>query len=115
MFKGSLDRIKAAVGVDIQRHAGVGMSHQILQTFNIKPSLLNVGAEGMPQHMRRDPRDRLAVCLFKSRLQTSHIVLQVHRNLRHPGFVQKEEAAVTVYQQFTFGAVLAFTTRISAM
>ena len=61
---------------------------------------LDTVAVRMPQHMGRDSRNRLAVYLFKSRLQPSHIVLQVHRNLRHPRLVQKEESAVTVYQQF---------------
>ena len=50
-YNGSLDRIKAAVSVDIQRHTGVGMPHQILQAFHIKPRLLDVGAEGVTQHM----------------------------------------------------------------
>ena len=46
LFKGSFNRFKAAVRVDIQRHTGIRVSHQVLQAFYIQPGLLNIGAEG---------------------------------------------------------------------
>ena len=47
LFKGSFNRFKAAVRVDIQRHTGIGVSHQVLQTFYIQPGLLDIGAESV--------------------------------------------------------------------
>ena len=51
LFKGSFNRFKAAVRVDIQRHTGIRVSHQVLQAFYIQPGLLNIGSEGVSQHM----------------------------------------------------------------
>ena len=68
LIKGVLDGVVVRVGVDIQGDAGAGVSHEVLQTLDVDARPLQIRTEGMPQHMRRDPRDRLAVCLFKSRL-----------------------------------------------
>ena len=59
LFKGSFNRFKAAVRVDIQRHTGIGVSHQVLQAFYIQPGLLDIGAEGVSQHMRCNAWNRL--------------------------------------------------------
>lgn len=48
-MKGSLHGIVIRVRIDVQRNAGVGMPHEILQTFHIDPGLLHIGAEGMPR------------------------------------------------------------------
>ena len=65
LFKGSFNRFKTAVRVDIQRHTGIGVSHQVLQAFYIQSGLLNIGAEGVSQHMRCNARNRFAVRLLK--------------------------------------------------
>ena len=52
LVEGALYDIVVRMGVNIQRHAGVGMSHEILKTFDVDARLLHIGAEGMAQHMR---------------------------------------------------------------
>ena len=76
------------------------MSHQVLQAFYIQPGLLDIGAEGVSQHMRCNARNRFAVRLLKLSLHATHIVFQVHCHLRHSGLVQKEKSAATIYQCF---------------
>ena len=88
--------------VDIQRHTGIRVSYQVLQAFYIQPGLLNIGAEGVSQHMRCNARNRFAVRLLKLSLHATHIVFQVHCHLRHSGLVQKEESAATIHQRFHF-------------
>ena len=114
LFKGPFNRFKAAVCVDIQRHTGIGVSHQVLQAFYIQPGLLNIGAEGVSQHMRCNARNRFAVRLLKLSLHATHIVFQVHCHLRHSGLVQKEKSAAAIPSASTFVDALAFTTRRNA-
>ena len=73
-----------------------------MQAFYIQPGLLNIGAEGVSQHMRCNARNRFAVRLLKLSLHATHIVFQVHCHLRHSGLVQKEESAATIHQRFHF-------------
>ena len=72
LFKGSFNRFKTAVRVDIQRHTGIGVPHQVLQAFYIQPGLLNIGAEGVSQHMRCNARNRFSVRLLKLSLHATH-------------------------------------------
>ena len=65
-MEGSLHGVVIRVRIDVQRDAGVGMPHEILQTFHVDPGLLHVGAKGMPQHMMRDGGERRQAgeCVF---------------------------------------------------
>ena len=40
------------MGVNIQRHADVRMSHDILQVLRVHSGFRHIGAEGMPAYMR---------------------------------------------------------------
>ena len=71
-----------------------------MQAFYIQSGLLNIGAEGVSQHMRCNARNRFAVRLLKLSLHAAHIVFQVHCHLRHPGLIQKEKSATTIHQCF---------------
>ena len=73
-----------------------------MQALHIQPCLLDIGAEGVSQHMRCNARNRFAACLLKLSLHATHIVFQVHCHLRHSGLVQKEKSAAAIHQRFHF-------------
>lgn len=73
----------ACVGVDIQRDACIGVSPHILQRLDIHSRICHVGAEGMPEHMRRDVRQRcIRVQLAILFHRPAHLVLDVQCHLR---------------------------------
>ena len=45
--------IELHMGVNIQRHADVRMSHDVLESLGAHAGLRHVGAEGMSAYMRR--------------------------------------------------------------
>ena len=45
------DQFVVCMGVNIQRHADVGMPHEILKAFNVDAGLLHICAESVAQHM----------------------------------------------------------------
>ena len=48
----------ACVGVNIQCHARIRVTHQVLKIFNVHAVVCIVRAEGVPEHMRGDVRQR---------------------------------------------------------
>lgn len=114
LFKGSFNRFKAAVRVDIQRHTGIGVSHQVLQAFYIQPGLLDIGAEGVSQHMRCNARNRFAVRLLKLSLHATHIVSKCIATFGIPDLSRKRNPLQPSTSASTFVDALAFTTRRNA-
>ena len=47
LVEGTLYDIVVRMCVNIQRHTGVGMPHEILKTFDVDAGLLHIGAEGV--------------------------------------------------------------------
>ena len=88
--------------VNIQGNAGIRMSHQILQTFDIQSGLLHVGAEGMPQHMGRYIGERIAKQFHILRLHTPHVVFQMHGHFRPAVLIQKYKATAPIHQHLFF-------------
>lgn len=95
-MKGSLHGIVIRVRIDVQRNAGVGMPHEILQTFHIDPGLLHIGAEGMTKNMRRDMGWLFPVELHILCFHAAKVVLQMHGCFRSAVLVQKQKPAVPV-------------------
>ena len=96
-MKGSLHGIVIRVRIDVQRNAGVGMPHEILQTFHIDPGLLHIGAEGMTKNMRRDMGWLFPVELHILCFHAAKVVLPMHGCFRSAVLVQKQKPAVPVY------------------
>ena len=69
-----LHSIEICMYIDIQRYADIGMLHQVLQAFHINTSLLHIGTEGMPQHMRRHTWKRIVIKPIDLALDALHIV-----------------------------------------
>ena len=47
------------VGVDIQRDLRIRVTHQVLQVFDVHSGVRHIGAESMPQDVRRDGGQRI--------------------------------------------------------
>ena len=73
------------------------MAHDILEALDIQHCLLGVGAEGVPQYMRRHSGQCLSIQLDILLLHSPHIVLQVHGYFGPTILVQKEESTISVY------------------
>ena len=84
------------------------MAHQVLQTFDIQHRLLCIGAEGMPQDMGRHAGKRVLMLLDILPLYPTHIVLQMHGDLRLAVLIQKQEAAVSIHHHFYLGMPTVF-------
>lgn len=107
-MKGSLHGIVIRVRIDVQRNAGVGMPHEILQTFHIDPGLLHIGAEGMTKNMRRDMGWLFPVELYILCFHAAKVVLQMHGCFRSAVLVQKQKPAVPVYDPFNLWLLSIF-------
>ena len=99
-MEGSLHGVVIRVRIDVQRNAGVGMPHEILQTFHVNPGLLHIGAEGMTKNMRRDMGWLFPVELHILCFHAAKVVLQMHGSFRSAVFVQKQKPAVSVHNVF---------------
>ena len=95
-MEGVLDEI--VIGVRIKRHGDlrIAVPHHILQGLGVKPGLLHIGAEGVAQYVRRNGRQRISVELSILPLHLTHIVLQMHGDLRLFIGIQKEESSASV-------------------
>ena len=85
------------VGVNIECHARIGVTHQVLKVLDVHAVVCIVGAEGMPEHMRGDMRQgavrmQLLVLLHCP----AHLVLNVQCHLRISILVQHNEATVAI-------------------
>ena len=107
-MEGSLHGIVIRVRIDVQRDAGVGMPHEILQTFHVDPGLLHVGAEGMTKNMRRDMGWLFPVELHILCFHAAKVVLQMHCSFRPAVFVQKQKPAVPVHDPFNLRLLSIF-------
>jgi len=89
--------IVGSMGIDVHGYARIGMSHPILQAFNVHTGMGHLGTEGMPEHMGCDFRQRLIrmqlAVLFHSPLK---MMFNMHRHLWTAVLVQKKESGVTI-------------------
>lgn len=91
------------MGVDIQRDACIGVPHHILPCLDIHPRICHVGAEGMPEHMRRDVRQRsIRVQLAILFHRPPHLVLDVQCHLRVIVFIQQQKPTVAINDDLIF-------------
>ena len=95
--------IVVRMGVNIQRHAGVGMPHEILKTFDVDAGLLHIGAEGVAQHMRGHLGEISAKRPRMLPLETPHEVLQMHSYFGFPGLIEEYKPGAAIYQHFHLG------------
>ena len=51
--------IVTCMGIDVHGDSCIGVTHEVLQAFQIHTSISHVGAEGMPEHMGCDFRQGL--------------------------------------------------------
>ena len=84
------------MSVNVQRDAHIGMPHDILQSLDVHTRVRHVRAAGMPEHMRRDVRQRLVRMQLLILLCPAHFILDVQSGLRTVVLVQHDEAVVTV-------------------
>lgn len=91
------------MGVNIQCHAGVGMPHKILKTFDVDASLLHISAEGVTQHMRRHLGKIPAKCPRMLSLKAPHEVLQMHGYFGSPSLIKEYKSCAAIYQHFHLG------------
>lgn len=96
------------MGVNIQRDAHIGMSHDILQGLDVHASIRHVRAEGVPEHMGRDVRQRLVrVQLLIFLHCPAHFILNVQGNLRAVVLIQHKKTAVPVDDHLCFHVLAA--------
>ena len=107
-MEGSLHGVVIRVRIDVQRNAGVGMPHEILQTFHVNPGLLHIGAEGMTKNMRRDMGRLFPVELHILCFHAAKVVLQMHGSFRSAILVQKQKPAVPVHNPFNLRLLSIF-------
>ena len=69
--------IELNVGVGVQRHTDIAVTHDILQRLGIHPRLCHVGAESMPTHMGCDLGQLHTVGLVVLGNHMLHVLLPV--------------------------------------
>lgn len=90
------------MGVNIECHTRIGVTHQVLKVLDVHAIVCIVGAEGMPEHMRGDVgQGAVRMQLFVLLHCPSHLVLDVQRHLGITVLVQHDEAAVATYNRLT--------------
>ena len=97
------------MGVDIHGHAGIGVAHEILKALQIHAGVSHVRAEGMPQDVGRDLRQRIVgvepTVLLCCPL---HVMLHVQGDIGFIILVQKQESFIAVDDPFSLGVCSAF-------
>ena len=77
-----------------------------LQGLDVHTSVRHVRAEGVPEHMRRDVRQRLVQVQLLILLHCpAHFILDVQGNLRTVVLVQQKKTAVPVDDRLRFHAL----------
>ena len=96
--------VVAGVGIDIHGDSRIGVTHQVLQAFQIHTGVGHIGAEGMPEHMGCDLRQRFIrmqlPVLFQRPLE---MMLQVHGYFGIAVLVQQQETGIAVDDPFLRG------------
>ena len=103
LVEGTLYDIVVRMGVNIQRHAGVGVPHEILKTFDVNAGLLHIGAEGVTQHMRGHLGEIPTKRPRMLPLETPHEVLQMHSYFGFPSLIEEYKPCAAIYQHFHLG------------
>lgn len=94
----------AGVGIDVHGDTRIGVTHQVLQTFQVHTGVCHVGAEGMPEYMGCDLRQRLIRMQLLVFLQRPlEVMLNVHGDLGIPILVQQQKPRVSVDDPFLGG------------
>ena len=96
--------VVAGVGIDIHGNSRIGVTHQVLQTFQVHTGIGHIGAEGMPEHMRCDLRQRFIRMQFPVLFQSPlEMMLQVHGYFGIVVLVQQQETGIAVDDPFLRG------------
>lgn len=90
------------MGIQRHRDFGIGVSHNILQRFGVKPSLLQIGTERVPKNVGSNYREWAAIELLVSLPYFSHVILKMHCNFRIAVRIKKKETTDSVYHHFNF-------------
>ena len=89
------------MSIDVHGNSCIGVTHQVLQAFQVHASIGHIGAEGMPEHMGCDLRQRLIrmqlPILFQCPLE---VMLNVHRHLGVTVLVQQQEPGIAINNPF---------------
>ena len=91
--------IELHMGVNIQRHADVRMTHDILQCLWIHSGFRHIGTEGVSAYMRGYFGHLDAVDLVVLLDNVLHIFLPVQCNHRSVVFVQEQEPGVSIHHR----------------
>ena len=96
--------VVAGVGIDIHGDSRIGVTHQILQTFQVHTGIGHIGAESVPEHMGCDLRKGLIrmqlPVLFQCPLE---MMLQVHGHFGIAVLIQQQETGIAVDDPFLRG------------
>ena len=92
------------MGIDVHGNARIGVTHQVLQAFQVHTGVGHIGAEGVPEHMGCDLRQGLIrmqlPVLFQCPLE---MMLQVHGYFGIAVLVQQQETGIAVDDPFLRG------------
>lgn len=88
--------IELDMGVGVQRHADIAVTHDILQRLRAHSRLCHIGTEGMPAHMGRDLRQLYPVDLIILGYNMLHILFPMQCYHGH-GIVLVQPPAVHIF------------------
>ena len=91
------------MGVDIQRHADVRMTHDILQCLRVHSGFRHIGTEGVSAYMRGYFGHLDAVDLVVLLDNVLQVFLPMQRNHRSVILVQEQEPGISIHHRLHFG------------
>lgn len=97
LLKFLLSILKFYMGVDIERHSYIRMSHQILQCFRIHAGLCHIGTICMSANMRGNIGHLNLIDFIVPADHMIEPVFPMHGYKWHSILVQKKESRVTIY------------------
>ena len=97
--------IELHMGVNIQRHADVRMTHDILQCLWIHSGFRHIGTEGVSAYMRRNVWHLHPVNVIVSADHIIESMLPMHRNKWHSIIIVKQESAISIYGLLHFWCI----------
>ena len=90
------------MGVDVQRHADVRMTHDILQCLRVHSGFRHIGTEGVSAYMRGYFGHLDAVDLVVLLDNVLQVFLPMQRNHRSVILVQEQEAGISIHHRLHF-------------
>lgn len=92
------------MGIIVQRHGDVCVTHDILQGFRVHSLIGHPRAEGMPEAVRRDLRQGLLVGLVVLLQEPPNHALIIGRHLRQSVLIEEQEVGVAVHSNRRYSA-----------